>query len=145
MRTCALWDNLLTQIPVEYVTCKTCKSGDTELPKGENRLYFITCNVSLVSGKFSYKEVCRRSNRFIVMRLASFRHPHQDRFLCPDRQKKEPDLSGHLRWTGRDQSHEKGFSPGCYGFFADVCKTACRGQWTVRLIPCSSRVSLLSI
>ncbi|KAF9882090.1 eukaryotic translation initiation factor 2 beta subunit [Colletotrichum karsti] len=29
---------------VEYVTCKTCKSADTELSKGENRLYFITCN-----------------------------------------------------------------------------------------------------
>lgn len=30
--------------PVEYVTCKTCKSPDTELSKGENRLYFVTCN-----------------------------------------------------------------------------------------------------
>jgi translation initiation factor 2 subunit 2 len=29
---------------VEYVTCKTCRSPDTELNKGENRLYFITCN-----------------------------------------------------------------------------------------------------
>ncbi|KID98828.1 eukaryotic translation initiation factor 2 beta subunit, partial [Metarhizium majus ARSEF 297] len=29
---------------VEYVTCKTCKSPDTELSKGENRLYFVTCN-----------------------------------------------------------------------------------------------------
>ena len=29
---------------VEYVTCKTCRSGDTELNKGENRLYFVTCN-----------------------------------------------------------------------------------------------------
>lgn len=28
----------------EYVTCKTCKSPDTELSKGENRLYFVTCN-----------------------------------------------------------------------------------------------------
>lgn len=28
----------------EYVTCKTCRSPDTELSKGENRLYFITCN-----------------------------------------------------------------------------------------------------
>lgn len=24
---------------VEYVTCKTCRSPDTELNKGENRLY----------------------------------------------------------------------------------------------------------
>jgi translation initiation factor 2 subunit 2 len=30
--------------PVEYVTCKTCRSPDTELNKGENRLYFVTCN-----------------------------------------------------------------------------------------------------
>ena len=29
---------------VEYVTCKTCRSPDTELSKGENRLYFVTCN-----------------------------------------------------------------------------------------------------
>lgn len=31
-------------ISVEYVTCKTCRSPDTELNKGENRLYFVTCN-----------------------------------------------------------------------------------------------------
>lgn len=31
-------------ITVEYVTCKTCRSPDTELNKGENRLYFVTCN-----------------------------------------------------------------------------------------------------
>jgi translation initiation factor 2 subunit 2 len=31
-------------IIVEYVTCKTCRSPDTELNKGENRLYFVTCN-----------------------------------------------------------------------------------------------------
>ncbi|KAJ5111323.1 eukaryotic translation initiation factor 2 subunit beta [Penicillium argentinense] len=30
--------------PIEYVTCKTCRSPDTELNKGENRLYFVTCN-----------------------------------------------------------------------------------------------------
>lgn len=27
---------------MEYVTCKTCRSGDTELSKGENRLNFLT-------------------------------------------------------------------------------------------------------
>lgn len=31
-------------VAVEYVTCKTCRSPDTELNKGENRLYFVTCN-----------------------------------------------------------------------------------------------------
>ena len=35
---------MLTKHAVEYVTCKTCRSPDTELNKGENRLYFITCN-----------------------------------------------------------------------------------------------------
>ncbi|KAJ5594138.1 eukaryotic translation initiation factor 2 beta subunit [Penicillium hispanicum] len=35
---------LLRRYIVEYVTCKTCRSPDTELNKGENRLYFITCN-----------------------------------------------------------------------------------------------------
>ena len=34
----------LTSTTVEYVTCKTCRSPDTELNKGENRLYFVTCN-----------------------------------------------------------------------------------------------------
>lgn len=34
----------LIEFTVEYVTCKTCRSPDTELNKGENRLYFITCN-----------------------------------------------------------------------------------------------------
>lgn len=35
---------IFNTFPVEYVTCKTCRSPDTELNKGENRLYFITCN-----------------------------------------------------------------------------------------------------
>ena len=35
---------LLTLLKGEYVTCKTCRSPDTELSKGENRLYFVTCN-----------------------------------------------------------------------------------------------------
>lgn len=26
------------------MTCRTCKSPDTELKKGENRLFFVTCN-----------------------------------------------------------------------------------------------------
>ncbi|CAI4212961.1 unnamed protein product [Parascedosporium putredinis] len=37
-------ENVLRKYIIEYVTCKTCKSPDTELSKGENRLYFITCN-----------------------------------------------------------------------------------------------------
>ncbi|KAJ2901705.1 hypothetical protein MKZ38_001515 [Zalerion maritima] len=37
-------ENVLRKYIMEYVTCKTCKSADTELSKGENRLYFITCN-----------------------------------------------------------------------------------------------------
>jgi translation initiation factor 2 subunit 2 len=37
-------ENVLRRYIVEYVTCKTCKSPDTELSKGENRLYFVTCN-----------------------------------------------------------------------------------------------------
>lgn len=32
----------LTPIPVEYVSCKICKSPDTVLGK-DNRLYFLTC------------------------------------------------------------------------------------------------------
>ncbi len=37
-------ENVLRRYIVEYVSCKTCRSMDTELNKGENRLYFITCN-----------------------------------------------------------------------------------------------------
>ncbi|KAI0164367.1 domain found in IF2B/IF5-domain-containing protein [Hypoxylon sp. FL1284] len=36
-------ENVLRKYIIEYVTCKTCRSPDTELNKGENRLYFITC------------------------------------------------------------------------------------------------------
>ncbi|KAL9103341.1 MAG: hypothetical protein Q9163_001607 [Psora crenata] len=37
-------EGVLRRYIVEYVTCKTCRSPDTELSKGENRLSFITCN-----------------------------------------------------------------------------------------------------
>ncbi|RDW62684.1 hypothetical protein BP5796_10986 [Coleophoma crateriformis] len=37
-------ENVLRRYIMEYVTCKTCRSPDTDLNKGENRLYFITCN-----------------------------------------------------------------------------------------------------
>ncbi|ODM14682.1 hypothetical protein SI65_09871 [Aspergillus cristatus] len=37
-------EHVLRRYIVEYVTCKTCRSPDTELNKGENRLYFVTCN-----------------------------------------------------------------------------------------------------
>jgi len=37
-------ENVLRRYIVEYVTCRTCKSPDTDLKKGENRLLFITCN-----------------------------------------------------------------------------------------------------
>jgi len=37
-------ENILRRYIVDYVVCKTCKSPDTELNKGENRLYFVTCN-----------------------------------------------------------------------------------------------------
>merc|ERR1712230_256693 len=37
-------ENVLRRYIVEYVTCKPCRSPDTELNKGENRLYFVTCN-----------------------------------------------------------------------------------------------------
>ncbi|MCJ1446596.1 MAG: hypothetical protein MMC23_007101 [Stictis urceolatum] len=37
-------ENVLRRYIVEYVTCKTCRSQNTELSKGENRLYFLTCS-----------------------------------------------------------------------------------------------------
>ncbi|KAI9892156.1 MAG: hypothetical protein M1814_001862 [Vezdaea aestivalis] len=36
-------ENVLKRYIMEYVTCKTCRSPETELSKGENRLYFVTC------------------------------------------------------------------------------------------------------
>ncbi|KAJ4304493.1 translation initiation factor eIF-2 beta subunit [Kalmusia sp. IMI 367209] len=33
-------ENVLRRYIVEYVTCKTCRSPDSDLTKGENRLYF---------------------------------------------------------------------------------------------------------
>lgn len=37
-------ENVLRRYIMEYVTCNTCKQPDTDLKKGENRLYFVTCN-----------------------------------------------------------------------------------------------------
>ncbi|KAI0406023.1 domain found in IF2B/IF5-domain-containing protein [Xylaria palmicola] len=37
-------ESMLRKYIIEYVTCRTCKSPDTTLEKGENRLYFMTCN-----------------------------------------------------------------------------------------------------
>ncbi|KAM3452399.1 hypothetical protein MY3296_004555 [Beauveria thailandica] len=42
--TPAQLETVLRKYIIEYVTCKTCKSPDTELNKAENRLYFVTCN-----------------------------------------------------------------------------------------------------
>ncbi|KAI0183685.1 domain found in IF2B/IF5-domain-containing protein [Xylaria flabelliformis] len=52
-------ESILRKYIIEYVTCRTCKSPDTTLEKGENRLYFMTCNscgsrrsVSAIKGGF---------------------------------------------------------------------------------------------
>lgn len=37
-------ESMLRRYIMDYVICKTCKSPDTELSRGENRLSFITCN-----------------------------------------------------------------------------------------------------
>jgi translation initiation factor 2 subunit 2 len=37
-------ENVVRKYIMEYVTCRTCRSPDTMLEKGENRLLFITCN-----------------------------------------------------------------------------------------------------
>lgn len=37
-------ENVLRKYIIDYVTCRTCRSPETSLSKGENRLYFITCN-----------------------------------------------------------------------------------------------------
>ncbi|KAF2138509.1 uncharacterized protein K452DRAFT_353036 [Aplosporella prunicola CBS 121167] len=63
-------ENVLRRYIVEYVTCKTCRSPDTELNKGENRLYFVTCNscgsrrsVTAIKTGFSAQVGKRRKQR----------------------------------------------------------------------------------
>lgn len=46
----------------EYVHCQTCKTLDTDLKKGENRLVFLTCN----------KCESRRSVRCVILRTNSY-------------------------------------------------------------------------
>jgi len=36
-------ENILRRYIQEYVSCKTCRSLNTEIAKGENRLWYITC------------------------------------------------------------------------------------------------------
>jgi translation initiation factor 2 subunit 2 len=36
-------ENILRRYIQDYVVCKTCKSLNTELGKGENRLWYLTC------------------------------------------------------------------------------------------------------
>jgi len=36
-------ENILRRYIQEYVSCKTCRSLNTELAKGENRLWYMTC------------------------------------------------------------------------------------------------------
>ncbi|KAK4164834.1 domain found in IF2B/IF5-domain-containing protein [Cladorrhinum sp. PSN259] len=62
--------NVLRTYIIEYVTCKTCRSPNTELSKGENRLYFITCNscgsrrsVQAIKTGFSAQVGKRRKNK----------------------------------------------------------------------------------
>ncbi|KAK4201613.1 putative eukaryotic translation initiation factor 2 subunit beta [Triangularia verruculosa] len=63
-------ENVLRTYIIEYVTCKTCRSPNTELSKGENRLYFITCNscgsrrsVQAIKTGFSAQVGKRRKNK----------------------------------------------------------------------------------
>lgn len=35
--------SILRRYIQEYVSCKTCRSLNTELAKGENRLWYMTC------------------------------------------------------------------------------------------------------
>lgn len=63
-------ENVLRRYIVEYVTCKTCKSGSTLLERGENRLYFIQCqqcqsrrSVTAIKSGFSAQVTRRKLQR----------------------------------------------------------------------------------
>jgi hypothetical protein len=67
---------------VEYVTCRTCKSPDTDLKKGENRLFFVTCN-SCGS---------RRSVAYVYLFLETLVHGLMDFSTVPSRLVSRPPL-----------------------------------------------------
>lgn len=52
-------ETVIKRYMVEYVHCQTCKTLDTDLKKGENRLVFLTCN----------KCESRRSVRYVYISL----------------------------------------------------------------------------
>lgn len=55
-------ETLIKRYMGEYVHCQTCKTLDTDLKKGENRLFFLTCN----------KCESRRSVRCVILRTNYF-------------------------------------------------------------------------
>ena len=76
-------ENILRRYIQDYVSCKTCKSLNTELAKGENRLWYITCKFLLPNSKRSeltrtskvkaavVAVQCRQSKRASQLKLAS--------------------------------------------------------------------------
>lgn len=69
-------ENILRRYILEYVICKTCLSPSTELSKGENRLYFVTCNScgSRQVHYFQYSRLCTNlhlGDQYKLSRLGS--------------------------------------------------------------------------
>lgn len=50
----------------EYVHCQTCKTLDTDLKKGENRLVFLTCNKCESRRSVRYVLISLRTNNFFI-------------------------------------------------------------------------------
>lgn len=78
-------ENVLRRYIVEYVTCKTCRSPDSDLTKGENRLYFVRTPSVLSDSRSRLTS----AGTMQLLRIATIRHGHQVRFQCPDRQAPE--------------------------------------------------------
>lgn len=54
----------------EYVHCQTCKTLDTDLKKGENRLVFLTCNKCESRRSVRYVLISLRTNNYFTLCVA---------------------------------------------------------------------------
>lgn len=60
---------MLRRYIVEYVSCKTCKSPDTLLQRGESRLYYVECKSCGSRRSVTAIKVCPPFLRDSVLRL----------------------------------------------------------------------------
>ena len=79
---------------MEYVTCRTCKSPNTELEKGESRLYFVTCNSC-----GSRRSVTYATSILLIFRCGSNTTYDTGLSRLVFRQQSERDANSRVRFT----------------------------------------------